>query len=144
MIKIRPIQKDDHASWKNLWAAYLKFYQTDLDPEITDQTWKRMHDDIFGLVAINAEEKVVGFVHYVFHPSTWSKSNICYLEDLFVDENSRNCGVATLLIEAVYEEARKKNASQTYWITQEFNHSARKVYDKLADLTPFVRYKKIL
>ena len=46
------------------------------------------------------------------------------------------------LIESVYEEANNFGAPSVYWLTQEFNRLARKLYDKIADLTPFIKYAR--
>jgi hypothetical protein len=47
-----------------------------------------------------------------------------------------------MLIEKVYEEADKCGTPTVYWLTQEFNAPARKLYDKIADLTPFIKYAR--
>jgi hypothetical protein len=47
-----------------------------------------------------------------------------------------------MLIESVYEEANNFGAPSVYWLTQEFNRPARKLYDKIADLTPFIKYAR--
>ncbi|MEP3303835.1 MAG: GNAT family N-acetyltransferase, partial [Roseibium sp.] len=31
---------------------------------------------------------------------------------------------------------------RVYWMTQEFNTEARKLYDRIATLTPFVKYSR--
>lgn len=38
--------------------------------------------------------------------------------------------------------ADEKPASQVYWLTQHFNADARLLYDRVADLTPFIKYVK--
>jgi ribosomal protein S18 acetylase RimI-like enzyme len=47
------------------------------------------------------------------------------------------------LIEAVYAEAKKAGASRVYWLTREDNATARALYDKLADRSGFIQYRKI-
>ena len=37
------------------------------------------------LVAVNAADRPFGLAHVFFHRSTWSPTQYCYLEDLFVD-----------------------------------------------------------
>ena len=49
-------------------------------------------------------------------------------------------GVA--LIEAVYEAADAAGAPHVYWLTQEFNETARQLYDKVAKQTPFIKYSR--
>ncbi len=106
--KIRELQSGDRARWDELWAGYLEFYREKLPQEISDATWQRLidpDDQPHGLVALDGDGRVIGFVHYHFHLSTWSLAGYCYLEDLFVDPAVRGRGAGRALIEAVYRAA---------------------------------------
>jgi hypothetical protein len=48
------------------------------------------------------------------------------------------------LIEAVYEKAAAADASEVYWMTQHFNSVARVLYDRVGELTPFIKYRKLM
>ena len=91
-----------------------------------------------------AENKgdLVGLVHYIYHLDTWEIREVCYLQDLFVAHENRGKKIGQLLIEGVYERADKYGAPSVYWLTQEFNVPARKLYDRMADLTPFIHYER--
>ena len=95
------------------------------------------------LVAENSG-RIVGIVHYIFHRSTWTDGPYCYLQDLFTVEEARGLGVGRALIEAVYAEAREEGASRVYWLTHETNTVAMQLYDKVADKSRFVQYRKTL
>ena len=41
---------------------------------------------------------------------------------------------------AVYAEADAAGAADVYWLTQEFNVTARRLYDRIGRATPFVKY----
>jgi GNAT superfamily N-acetyltransferase len=69
--------------------------------------------------------------------------NYCYLQDLFVAETARGLGLGRALIEAVCDKARAEGASRVYWLTQEGNATARALYDKLAERSGFIQYRKI-
>ena len=88
--------------------------------------------------------KLEGIVHYLFHRSTWTDGNYCYLQDLFVAEGGRNHGLGRALIEAVYGQAREAGASRVYWLTHESNATARALYDRVADRPGFIQYRRIL
>jgi GNAT superfamily N-acetyltransferase len=141
---IREIRPGDKARWDVLWAGYLEFYECELPQEITELTWRRLVDPGFGLYGFVAADgdRLIGLVHYHFHLSTWSASSYCYLEDLFVDPSVRGKGTGRALIEAVYRAADEHGAEKVYWMTQGHNAQARKLYDKLARLTPFVQYSR--
>ena len=143
-IRVRELEPADRARWDVLWAGYLAFYEEDLPAHVTELLWERLMDPAqppYGFVAVDGD-RVVGFVHYHFHLSTWSVKGYCYLEDLFVDPTLRGKGAGRALIEAVYQASDARGADRVYWLTQETNVGARRLYEKLATLTPFVQYKR--
>jgi GNAT superfamily N-acetyltransferase len=144
MVTVRPIGDDDYPQWLGLWAGYLRFYRERLPEEITQATFNRLVDpkgELKGLVA-ESGGRLVGFAHYLFHPSTWSPTGYCYLEDLFVDPEARGQGAGRALIEAVYAAADKAGSGRVYWMTQEFNADARALYDTLGHRTSFIKYQR--
>jgi GNAT superfamily N-acetyltransferase len=144
MYQIRTVRSTDRESWQMLWDGYLRFYRHHLDPAVTDATFARLLDERvqpYGLVA-ESDGKLLGFANYLFHPTTWSLRDLCYLEDLYVDSGARGGGVGRRLIEAVYEIADQTKAAGVYWNTQEFNAEARALYDTLAHRTSFIRYER--
>jgi GNAT superfamily N-acetyltransferase len=143
---IRPVRGDERAAWEPLWAGYLAFYKATIAPETTDVTWRRLHDDAEPMHVLGAyvDDELTGIVHYIFHRSTWTVGNYCYLQDLFVSEAARGLGVGRALIEAVYEQARQAGASRVHWLTQTDNARARLLYDQVADNSGFMQYRRIL
>lgn len=57
--------------------------------------------------------------------------------------DARGGGAGRALITAVEQAARAKGASRIHWLTQEDNHSARALYDKVAERSGFIQYRKI-
>lgn len=142
---VRSLTADDRTGWDRLWQGYLTFYGNELEPEVTERSFARLverRDGMAGLVAETASGELVGFAHVIEHASTWSGTSVLYLEDLFVDGDTRGSGAGRALIEGVYAEAAARGASETYWITQEGNAVARRLYDRVAGLTDFVRYAR--
>jgi GNAT superfamily N-acetyltransferase len=142
---IRPLTPADYKQWRKLWVSYLDFYETSLNDEVIDKTFNRFIDEHHNRQnALVAEQSssLVGLVHYIYHPHNWKIEDVCYLQDLFVAPENRGQQIAKMLIEKVYEEADKCGTPTVYWLTQEFNAPARKLYDKIADLTPFIKYAR--
>jgi GNAT superfamily N-acetyltransferase len=142
---IRPLLPADYKQWRKLWVSYLDFYETSLNDEVIDKTFNRFIDEHHNRQnALVAEQSsgLVGLVHYIYHPHNWKIEDVCYLQDLFVAPENRGQQIAKMLIEKVYEEADKCGTPTVYWLTQEFNAPARKLYDKIADLTPFIKYAR--
>lgn len=144
-ISVRALTDDDRAGWGPLWAGYLEFYRVDLAPDVTEATWRRLLDpavDMHGLCAVANDGGLIGIVHYLYHPVTWAEADRCYLEDLFVAAAARGTGAGRRLIEAVYQAADLRSADQVYWLTAEDNQTARRLYDRIGRLTPFVKYQR--
>ena len=142
-LTIRAIEEKDKDQWLKLWAGYLEFYKSTISSEQTELTWKRLINNelkMFGFVA-ESEEGVIGFTHCLFRPSTWTETDYCYLEDLFVDPNIRGKGIGRALINKVVELAKEKKSKRVYWTTQEFNKTARVLYDSITPVSEFVQYR---
>ncbi len=142
---IRDISPRDRAQWAVLWQGYLEFYGVpDMAPEITERTWARFFDPAEPVFAMVAEEGgvLLGLVHYIFHRNTWCLDDVCYLEDLFTAAAARGKGVGRALIETVYEKAKAKNATRVYWMTHKTNTTAQALYEKVAENTGFIQYRK--
>jgi GNAT superfamily N-acetyltransferase len=143
VIEIRPVTSADRAQWNTLWEGYLRFYRQHLPADITGGTFARLIEGkaLHGLIAARGGT-LIGFVHYLYHPTTWSLRDNCYLEDLYVDPAARGSGAGRALIQAVYAEADRAQAAAVYWMTQEFNADGRALYDTLARRTSFIRYER--
>jgi GNAT superfamily N-acetyltransferase len=149
-LTIRPIARHDYEQWLPLWDGYNAFYErsgpTALDGEITRTTWQRFFDAYEPVHALVAESdgRLLGLVHYLFHRSTTAIQPNCYLQDLFTSADARGKGVGRALIDGVYERARLAGSPRVYWLTHETNSTARLLYDKVAENSGFIVYRKML
>ena len=145
-VMLRPIERADYEQWAALWQAYRHFYKSPATSDVTEATWSRFFDGLEPVHALVAEGngKLVGLVHYIFHRSTWFVGPTCYLQDLYTVEASRGTGVGKALIQAVYAHAQECGAARVYWLTHESNTQAQALYDKIADKSGFIQYRKNL
>ncbi len=144
-IEIRPLTATDEAAWRRLWAGYLAYYETRVPDEVYQSTFARLlgsdPQDFHGRLAL-VDGQPLGLVHFLFHRHCWKIENVCYLQDLYVDPQARGTGLGRKLIEAVYAEADANGTPAVYWLTQDFNTTARQLYDRIAKVTPFIRYSR--
>jgi GNAT superfamily N-acetyltransferase len=142
---VRPIGPGDEAAWRRLWKGYLDFYETELPEEVYATSFARLTDpaveDYHGLLAL-ADGAPVGLAHFIFHRHGWQVADVCYLQDLYVAPQARGTGAGRTLIEAVYAAADAAGRPVVYWLTQDFNTTARRLYDRLATVTAFVKYRR--
>jgi GNAT superfamily N-acetyltransferase len=66
------------------------------------------------------------------------------LQDLFTSEAARGKGIGRALINGVYEQASLAGLKRVYWQTHETNLTAMQLYDKIAERSGFVVYRKQL
>ena len=147
---VRPAMRADYEKWLPLWDGYNAFYgrsdDTALAPEITAATWERFFDPyepMFALV-VERDGALLGLTHYLLHRSTTSFLPSLYLQDLFTNAEARGKGVGRALIEGVYEAARAAGSPRVYWQTHETNETAMALYDKVAEKSGFIVYRKMV
>lgn len=142
-VTIRALARSDRPFWEIHWTDYLAFYEQDLEPAVTDGIFERLlaPGSHSAFVAVS-DGAVIGFVHYLFHDSTWSLQKVCYLEDLYVRASARGSGAGRKLIEAVYEAADNEPGAsgKVYWHTDRDNKRAQLLYDRIGELSDSIRY----
>lgn len=144
MTSIAAITHDDEAEWHELWNGYLSFYEARLDDSTTATTFERLvtaDSGIHAAMARDEDGRAVGIVHWLTHPATWTTTNYCYLEDLFVASDVRGGGVGRALIEHVRTWAQQHSSAKVYWLTAESNATARALYDRVASRTGMIQYQ---
>lgn len=144
MFELSLLQESDRSQWDKLVREYMAFYKTVRTDAEYDALWQRiMANREVHSVGARIGGVLVGFSHYLYHSSCWS-FDVCYLQDLFVDEENRGIGIGRALIEYVSQQAKLKESPRLYWLTQSSNEVARVLYDKVASHTGFIRYEKSL
>lgn len=143
MLEIRAVRTEDHAVWLELWRGYLTFYETELSDDVTQHAFDRIVDPTSGLDGAIAwqDGHAVGLVHWLTHQATWSRSDYCYLEDLFVSPGARGSGAGRSLIGHVRDRAKDAGCAKVYWLTAETNTRARALYDQVATRSGFIHYQ---
>ena len=142
-VTVRPVTMQDRAEWDVLYQGYAKHYKVEQTSEMRDIAFGWLMDDSresCGLVAQDAQGKLIGLTHYRPFASTLRAVTNCFLDDLFVDPDTRGSGAADALINGVAEIARQNGWTVVRWITADDNYRGRGVYDKLATRTMWVTY----
>jgi GNAT superfamily N-acetyltransferase len=145
-LTVRPLQASDRHEWDGLWKDYQTFYNAVISSETSDLTFARLLDPAVPMHGLIAEEagQIIGMTHCIFHYSAWTQGPYCYLQDLITKPEHRGKGAATALIKAVYDFAAAKGAARVYWLTHETNENAIRLYEKVADRSGFIQFRKML
>lgn len=142
-ITIRPVADADRAAWESMFEAYAGFYRTTLPEGAADAVWDWIFDpdnDFWCDVAQDDQGRLVGFTQYQLMHRSLGGSMVCYLSDLYVVPQARGAGVGRALIDHVLDFARQRGLPGVRWLTQEFNHPARRLYDTYKPKTDFILY----
>ena len=141
-LTVRPVTDADFTTWCDLWDKYLEFYETTRGDAVKEASWARIMDPNSPMFSQLAEVDgvAVGLVNYLFHPIFWEETDLCYLNDLYVNEDARGSGAGAALVQAVVDAAAGAGIDGVYWLTAEDNTRARKLYDRIAEKTPFIHY----
>jgi GNAT superfamily N-acetyltransferase len=128
-----------------MWSANCAHYGAAISPEEDLQLWRRIIDPgnpVGGLVcgAAVGEGPLLGFANYVLHPHTFSSRLVCHLEDLWVDPSARGAGWGRKFIKALVACGLDRGWRRIYWHTETDNAPARRLYDRVSQLTNYVRY----
>ena len=72
-VTVRQLHPADHADWVRLWSGYLAHYDEAMPQAQVRHTFDRLcvGEALHGFVAA-VDGRVSGFVHCLFHPSTWT------------------------------------------------------------------------
>lgn len=109
------------------------FYESELPSDRTELLWARILDagNSMGCLVAEIDDDVIGIAIFFPHPDTWEAQQICYLQDLYVDEARRGLGIGQALIRAVQQLCTDNDWVFVYWQTAHDNARARGLYDKL-------------
>lgn len=128
---VRPLERKDYDSWLPLWQENCLHQISD---EVTAETWRRLtnpKENVFGLGVFNAENNLIGFLHYILHPTTGFKNDACYMQDVFIDENHRRQGNAKRLIWELHALGKEQKWTRIYWFAEKNNNIAQNLYKNL-------------
>ena len=145
LFEIRQLSDNDFINWKTLWKQYLEFYKTSVEDLVYETTFKRListHHFSQNAFVAEQDNKLIGLVHYIYHPHNWKIEDVCYLQDLFVLKTARGTGVGRALMEAVYLAADRNDTSTVYWLLIFSKQASSKLYDNIGTFTSFIKYNR--
>jgi GNAT superfamily N-acetyltransferase len=138
MIDIVRLEAADRADWQ---AMFSEFLQRDWTADQYDHAWGRLQSDTeIHALGARIDGELVGFAHLFRHAHT-NAPDVCCLHHLFTAPAWRGRGVARALIAAVAEWASQHDCFRLYWVVQDGNAAARRLYDQVAAFEGFIEYR---
>jgi ribosomal protein S18 acetylase RimI-like enzyme len=143
-ILVSELSLNDRKDWESLYYGYAEFYQVPMDQNIIDKVWSWIFDlenPFYALIAKDDTGHCIGLMHYRAMPSPLRGKVVGFLDDLYVQPQSRGSGVVNALYQALNKAAADKGWPFVRWITADNNYRGRSVYDKLSKKTAWVTYQ---
>jgi GNAT superfamily N-acetyltransferase len=116
-------------------SLIIKLAEYEKEPKEVENTIEQLTEDGFGpepkfkCIVAEKQNKVIGFALYCFHYSTW-KGNCLYLEDIYVEEETRGIGIGKSLFQTIIEISKKLKVKRMMWQVLDWNESAINFYNK--------------
>jgi len=143
-ITVRPAQERDRAAFQEMWADFVALAPGEPgNHRMGDLNWSRVMDEENGLsciLAVDETDTPVGFTLYLAFPFSWSRGDVCYLQDIYVRARFRGRGVARTMIGRLRELGEAAGWFKIFWMTQSDNFTAQRLYDSLAVRKDYIRY----
>lgn len=130
-ITIRSLQINDFPTWLPLWDGNNLGQR---DERVTAETWSRLVDEsnksVNGICALYKGE-MAGLIHYIVHPTTGSIQDICYMQDVFVNPEFRQKGIARKLVHELSKIGRQEKWARMYWLAEADNEAVQSLYENI-------------
>ena len=128
---IRALNRKDYNQWLPLWQENCLHQISD---EVTTETWRRLchpKENVHGLGAFDEDGALLGFLHYILHPTTGFIHYACYMQDVFIAQNHRRCGLAKRLIWQLHDLGKTEKWARIYWFAENNNSATQNLYKNL-------------
>jgi GNAT superfamily N-acetyltransferase len=113
-------------------------YYGDPGDEPRDERNRQVYDALFGptpaaraLVVKGDDGALIALASYSFLWPAAGATRSLYLKELYVAEKYRGSGIGTLLMEALYVEAKRTGCSRVEWTADQDNPDAQRFYSHL-------------
>jgi GNAT superfamily N-acetyltransferase len=128
-----------------LITAYQFFYRSAVDQEQNRKHFGQFLDDHEKgvlYVALDAgSSSALGFATIYYPFSSVRAEAVCLMNDLFTLPQARGRGVGRALIRHCREQAKAHGFAELFWMTEERNQTAQKLYDSFgAQRTEWLEY----
>lgn len=129
-IAIRKVEEADFPQLLELFQEFAEFQKT---PERMTNTLEKMQQekDYFeAFVAINEQDKIVGYGTWFFTYHTWVGKSL-YMDDLYVSPAYRGTGLGQRLFDSVHQVAQEGSCNRMRWLVSDWNINAQEFYKKI-------------
>lgn len=143
-ISVRTAAEADRESFLAMWKDFVSLAPGEPgNHAMGELNWHRICDPAHALqciVCIDDSGAQIGFTLFSPLPFTWSRGDVCYLQDIYVRAESRGMGAAQTMIAHLRQMGDAAGWFKIFWMTQSDNFAAQRLYDKVAKRMDYLRY----
>jgi GNAT superfamily N-acetyltransferase len=143
-VEIKAIDPYDFDIWLPLWKGYQRFYEVDFFFSVALQarhgSWTLGAD---ARSACHGWRTSIRAGAFDLPSIQLGDGPQRYRQDLFIADDTRGGGIGRALIEHVYADAKRRGVFRVHWLTHGTNHNDMQLYDRIADRSPFIQYRKL-
>lgn len=143
-ISVQPASDSDREAFLVMWKDFVSLAPGEPgNYTMGELNWQRIRDPAHTLqciICVDADGKQIGFTLFSPLPFTWSRGEVCYLQDIYVCAENRGMGAAQKMIAHLRELGEAAGWFKIFWMTQPDNVAAQRVYDKVAEQMDYLRY----
>lgn len=141
---IQPLKDQDYASWSAQYVDYLKSWHEEVSTDRVRAVWSMLQDpgiEVHGLGCFSHDEVLLGFLHFVLAPCTYSRRTVCYLQDIYVVRDARRRGIAKDLIRFLEARGKASGWRSITWKTRPDNQDAIALYQNIARKSDWIYFE---
>ena len=143
-VSVRSAVAEDRDAFLEMWRDFVSLAPGEPgNHTMGEMNWERVGDPAHALqciICVDESGAQIGFTLFSSLPFTWSRGEVCYLQDIYVRPESRGKGAAQAMIERLKEMGDAAGWFKIFWMTQSDNFAAQRVYDKVAKRMDYLRY----
>ena len=135
-ISLKPLDREDKDGWLELWQGFLENYGENASAHLTFSTFDKLvtkEHPLRARIALDENRRIVGFIHYFLHDSTWQTRESCFIEDLYVASDMRRQGIGRQLLDDVYRVAGINRWSRVYMAVPGSDETALSFFENVSE-----------
>ncbi|MBE8158321.1 MAG: GNAT family N-acetyltransferase [Betaproteobacteria bacterium] len=139
------LEERHFGAWKKLYGDYARFYKTELSETGAHTVWAWIcAEKLRGIGGEDKDGALCGIAHWALMLRPLHARPMAYLHDLYVPPEARGLGAGGKLIRAAGAAAKAEGCATLRWATAADNKTAMRLYDGIAEKTPWIIYDRNL
>ncbi len=133
-LKLYKATDDDSALIADFLKKLAEFEKLSEFCNVTESQIRELMNELNGLNALIAEDngKAIGVMVYNFYKiATFSGKRILYIEDVFIEQEYRRCGIGQMMFDEIKAIGKQLNCNRIEWKCLDWNTSAQGFYEKI-------------